>query len=81
MSKVNLGKFDKPSKLIAQIKTIKNQFSGLNKKMDKEDKIALVLEKAPKEYAGILAITEQDKGSNLKMKDLKDAMKTQFCIQ
>eukprot|EP00957_Ditylum_brightwellii_P094790 7218090-Ditylum_brightwellii.AAC.1 len=49
--------------------------------MDKEDKIALVLEKAPKEYADILAITEQDKGSNLTMKDLEDAMKTQFCIR
>eukprot|EP00957_Ditylum_brightwellii_P153493 11681707-Ditylum_brightwellii.AAC.1 len=75
-----MGKFDKPSKLIDQIKTIKNQFSGLNKKIDEEDKIALVLEKAPKEYSGILAIMEQDKGSNLTMKDLEDAMKIQFCI-
>eukprot|EP00957_Ditylum_brightwellii_P178933 13630372-Ditylum_brightwellii.AAC.1 len=46
-----MGKHDKPSKIIDQIKTTKNQFSGLNKKMDKEDKIALVLEKAPKDYA------------------------------
>eukprot|EP00957_Ditylum_brightwellii_P098754 7522989-Ditylum_brightwellii.AAC.1 len=74
MSKVKMGKFDKPSKLIDQIKTIKNQFSDLNKKMDEEDKIALVLEKAPKEYEGILAITEQDMGSNLTMKDLKDTL-------
>eukprot|EP00957_Ditylum_brightwellii_P138747 10576377-Ditylum_brightwellii.AAC.1 len=76
-----MGKFDKPSKLINQIKTIENQFSGLNKKMDEEDKIALMLEKAPKEYAGILAITEQDNGSNLTIKDLEDAMKTQFPIR
>eukprot|EP00957_Ditylum_brightwellii_P167163 12725263-Ditylum_brightwellii.AAC.1 len=63
MSKVKMGKFDKPSKLIYQIKTIENQFGGLNKKMDEDIKIALVLGKAPKEYAGILAVTEQDKGS------------------
>eukprot|EP00957_Ditylum_brightwellii_P168483 12824860-Ditylum_brightwellii.AAC.1 len=49
--------------------------------MDEEDKIALVLEKAPKDYAGILAIKEQDKGSSLTMKDLEGAMKIQFCIR
>eukprot|EP00957_Ditylum_brightwellii_P134809 10278446-Ditylum_brightwellii.AAC.1 len=75
-----MGKYDKPSKLINQIKIIENQFSGLNKKMDKKDKIALVLEKAPKGYVGILAITEQEKGSSLTMKNLENAMKTQFCI-
>eukprot|EP00957_Ditylum_brightwellii_P009370 708737-Ditylum_brightwellii.AAC.1 len=75
MSKVKMRKYDKPSKLINQIKTIKNQFSGLNKKMDKEDKIALELEKVPKDYAGLLAIAEQEKGLSLTMKDLKDAMK------
>eukprot|EP00957_Ditylum_brightwellii_P194276 14795901-Ditylum_brightwellii.AAC.1 len=76
MNKVKMGKYDTLSKCIDQIKTIKNQFSGLNKKMGKEDKITLVLEKAPKDYAGILAITEQEKGASLTMKDLKDAMKT-----
>eukprot|EP00957_Ditylum_brightwellii_P203028 15332909-Ditylum_brightwellii.AAC.2 len=48
--------------------------------MDKEDKIALVLEEAPKDYAEILAIMEQEKGSSLAMKDVNDATKTQFCI-
>eukprot|EP00957_Ditylum_brightwellii_P002641 202862-Ditylum_brightwellii.AAC.1 len=41
MSKVKMGKYHKLSKLINQIKTNKNQFSGLNKKMNEEDKIAL----------------------------------------
>ena len=49
---------------------IENQFSGHAKKLDEEDKIALVLEKAPKDYAGILAVTEQKKGDVLTMKDL-----------
>eukprot|EP00957_Ditylum_brightwellii_P018821 1414606-Ditylum_brightwellii.AAC.1 len=61
MSNVKMGKFDKPSKLIAQIKAIEMQFSGLKKKMDEEDKIALVFEKAPKEYSTIHAITEAEK--------------------
>eukprot|EP00957_Ditylum_brightwellii_P018093 1363178-Ditylum_brightwellii.AAC.1 len=55
------------------------KFSGLNKKIDKEDKIVLVLEKVPKDYAGFLAITEQEKGSRPTMKDLENAMKTNFC--
>ena len=81
MSNVKMNKYDKPTKLIAQIKAIENQYSGLTKKMDEEDKIALVLEKAPKEYASILAITEEDKGSNLTMKDLEKAMMTQYRIR
>eukprot|EP00957_Ditylum_brightwellii_P044260 3357739-Ditylum_brightwellii.AAC.1 len=61
MSNVKMGKQNKPSMLIAQIKAIENQFSGPTKKMDEEDKIALVLEKAPREYSSILAITEEEK--------------------
>ena len=51
MNGVKMNKNDRPAKLFEQIKAIDNQFSGLAKPMDEEDKIALVLEKAPKEYA------------------------------
>ena len=57
MSKVIMKKYEKPSKLIEQIMAIENQFSGHAKKLDEEDKIALVLDKAPKDYRGILAVT------------------------
>eukprot|EP00957_Ditylum_brightwellii_P179343 13662910-Ditylum_brightwellii.AAC.1 len=49
--------------------------------MDEEDKIALVLEKAPTEYAGILASTEKEKGNGLTMDDLEEVMAIQFCIR
>eukprot|EP00957_Ditylum_brightwellii_P169633 12911822-Ditylum_brightwellii.AAC.1 len=49
--------------------------------MDEKDKIALVFEKAPIEYASILATTEKEKGANLKMDDLEKAMQFQFCIR
>ena len=80
MSKVKIEKFDKRSKLIDQIKAIGNQLSGLTKNIHEEDKIALVLEKSPKEYAGILAVTEKEKGTELTMSDLKYAMKIQYPI-
>ncbi len=81
MSNVKMCKFDKPSKLITQIKAIDMQFSGLSKQVDEEDKIALVFEKAPKEYSTILAITEAEKGSRLTMKDLHRAMDTHYRIR
>eukprot|EP00957_Ditylum_brightwellii_P016180 1217488-Ditylum_brightwellii.AAC.2 len=49
--------------------------------MDEEDKIAFVLEKALTEYAGILASTEKEKGNQLTMADLEEAMAIQFCIR
>ena len=59
INKIKMRKYDKPSKLIKQIKAIENQFMGVSKAMDEEDKIEIVLEKAPKDYAHILASTEK----------------------
>ena len=49
---------------------IDNQFSGLTKNLDGEDKIALILKKAPKDYSGILSVTKEKKGDVLTMNDL-----------
>eukprot|EP00957_Ditylum_brightwellii_P156888 11940564-Ditylum_brightwellii.AAC.1 len=46
MNAIKMGKKTKPSQLFEQIKSIENQYAELKKKMDEEDKIALVLEKA-----------------------------------
>ena len=70
MSKVTIKKYEKPSKLIEQIMAIENQFRGHAKNLDEEDKIALVLEKSPKDYVGIMEIPDQKKGDALTMKDL-----------
>eukprot|EP00957_Ditylum_brightwellii_P033449 2534712-Ditylum_brightwellii.AAC.1 len=49
--------------------------------MDEEDKIALVLEKAPKDYSGILAAEEREKGDALTAEDLEKAMKIHYHIK
>eukprot|EP00957_Ditylum_brightwellii_P064534 4897294-Ditylum_brightwellii.AAC.1 len=61
-----------------QIKAIENQFSGVDKKINNKDKIALVLEKASKDDAGILATTVKEKGSAVTMDDLKEAIQIQY---
>ncbi len=43
--------------------------------------IATILEKAPKQYASILATEERIKGTALTMDDLEDAMDTEFQIR
>eukprot|EP00957_Ditylum_brightwellii_P210290 15364799-Ditylum_brightwellii.AAC.2 len=51
------------------------------KKLDEEDQITVVLEKAPKDYASIMANAEWEYGNTLCMKHLEEAMKIQFRIQ
>ena len=46
-------------KVFENFKEIYNQFSGMANKVDEEDKIAVVLEKAPNKYAGIFSNTER----------------------
>eukprot|EP00957_Ditylum_brightwellii_P107030 8166295-Ditylum_brightwellii.AAC.1 len=50
------------------------------KKFNEKDKIAIVFEKAPKEYSNVPANTESKHGNKLTMKDMEDAMKLQFGI-
>ena len=46
----------------------------MTKKMDREHKIAVVLDKNPQEYAGILDNTEREKGNNLTIKRPENSM-------
>eukprot|EP00957_Ditylum_brightwellii_P209492 15361986-Ditylum_brightwellii.AAC.1 len=64
--------------LMDQIKAIEVKFSNLSKKIDEEDKIALVFEKAPSNYAGILATPEKEKGNNLTLDDLEKQCNSSF---
>ena len=81
LARVSMKSSDKPTVLFEQIKAIENQYSGLTKTMDEEDKIVVVLEKAPVEYAEIFATTENKEGSGLTLKHLEDAMKSQYRIK
>jgi hypothetical protein len=46
----------------------------VNHQIPKEDRIATVLEKAPKEYGTVLTVEQRSKGSKLVLEDLYDAM-------
>ena len=48
LSAIYMTKYDKTIKLYKQLNSIENQFSGMANKMDKEDKIAVVVEKYQK---------------------------------
>eukprot|EP00957_Ditylum_brightwellii_P082777 6293523-Ditylum_brightwellii.AAC.1 len=73
-----MKKKDKPSKLFEQIAAVDDQYSRMTKIFDEEDKIAIVLGKAPKKYASMLANMESKYGNKLKMKSMEEAMKKQF---
>ena len=81
LDRVEMSKTDDPSELFEQIASIKNAFQTNNTQtVDEEDLLATVLEKAPEEYASILATEERSKGANLTLENLEAAMDTEYRI-
>eukprot|EP00957_Ditylum_brightwellii_P145966 11115609-Ditylum_brightwellii.AAC.1 len=78
MNAIKRRRLENLEEMFKQIKSIENQYSEMVKKIVEEDKIALVLEKAPLNYAGILATTEKEKANELTMENLKEAIVIQF---
>ena len=77
-----MSKTDDPSELFEQIASIKNAFQTNNTQtVDEEDLLATVSEKAPEEYASILATEERSKGANLTLENLEAAMDTEYRIR
>ena len=82
LDRVEMSKTDDPSELFEQIASIKNAFQTNNTQtVDEEDLLATVLEKAPEEYASILATEERSKGASLTLADLEAAMDTEYRIR
>ena len=80
MNLIKLKKGTDPAHLFELIKSVENQFSDLPQKLTKDEKIAVVFEKAADEYGVILANTARDKGTRLTMDDLEESMKMQWRI-
>ena len=81
LNKVTLSARENPANLFEEIKAIDNQYKMLAHDLTEDDKIAAVLEKAPNEYAVILANTAREKGSALTLDDLEEAMRIQWRIE
>ena len=65
---------DEPRILFEQLAAIHNMFKDAMFKIQEEDLIAVVMEKAPAKYASILAMEQATKGDQLKLNDLSHAM-------
>jgi hypothetical protein len=74
LNAVTMKKEVDPAMLFEQISAIENKFNTVNYRIPKEDRIATVLEKAPREYGTVLTVEQRSKGNNLTLEDLYDAM-------
>ena len=82
LNRVEMSKTDDPTEVFEQISSIKNAFqTNNNQTVDEEDLLATILEKAPEEYASILATEERFKGANLTLENLQAAMDTEYRIR
>jgi hypothetical protein len=71
---VSMKKDDDPSSLFEQISGIDNRFQNAALTMLDEEKIATILMAAPKKYITLLTAEQRQKGVNLKLDDLQEAM-------
>jgi hypothetical protein len=70
---VLMKKEDDSALLFEQISAIENKFNTVNYRIHKKDRIATILEKAPREYGTVLTVEQRSKGNNLTLEDLYDA--------
>ena len=60
--------------LFEQLSNVENEHDADMRKIDEEDKIAVILTVAPKEHQAVSTIEQRSKGATLPMSDLEEAM-------
>ena len=75
LNQISMKDNENPDVLFQRISAVENWFNTSTQKVDESDLIAVVLSCAPHKYQTVLTVEKRVKGSNLKMKDLNDAMK------
>jgi hypothetical protein len=63
-----------PRTLFNQLASIQSAYNNAARKIDQDDLIAVVLEKAPEKYKSILTAEQRSKGANLTLTDLNSCM-------
>ena len=80
MNEVSMKNDDDPKVIFEQISTIRNHYAGSGVVVEDEDLMASVMEKAPAQYASVLAVEERVKGNSLTLFHLEQAMRSQYRI-
>ena len=78
LTELTMNKNEDMVQLFERIKTLKNQCSRIM--VPNEELIALVIEKTPQLYSGILAAEDRAQGTGLMIGNLEEVMKNQFQI-
>lgn len=78
MNALSMGKEENPDKLIESLSAIENKYNTQTVQINEDDKIAIILEKAPAQYQSILTAELRAKADKVKVKDLHEAMKLLF---
>jgi hypothetical protein len=74
LSEVKLKESEEPKVLFEQLASIRNMFSKAAFKINEEDLIAVVMEKAPHKYATVMTVVQATKGDALSLQDLNKVM-------
>ena len=74
LNKVEMKKKDDPKSLFEQIAKIKNWYNNGNRKVPDAQLIAIVLSKAPKEYASVLTSEQEKRGNQLTLTNMRAVM-------
>jgi hypothetical protein len=74
LNRVSMKRNDDPAVLFESLSKIENKYNTATRKLDEEDLIAVVLDKAPREYQAVLTSEQRFKGDKLTLADLNSAM-------
>jgi hypothetical protein len=74
LSQVKMKAEEDPRMLFNQLASIQSAYNDATRKIDPDDLIAVVLEKAPEKYKSILTAEQRNKGTNLTLADLNSCM-------
>ena len=84
LNSVKIKDSDDPKKLAEQLSAIENEYNTENKKIEKDDLVAVALSAAPKKYAAALTVIQKSiaqAGKELTVNDLLKAMREQWRIK
>jgi hypothetical protein len=74
LSEVKMKDNDEPKVMFDQIANICNMFQDASFTINEDELIAVVMQKAPRKYMNMIAMTQDRKGVNLELADLKKTM-------
>jgi hypothetical protein len=74
LNQVSMKNNQDPKVLFDQLASIENAYNTANRQIDQDDLIAVVLDKAPRDYKAVLTSEQRSKGIALTLADLESAM-------